>query len=246
MHHFSSYFSWHTTRTIHKGIEYISRSVSTGDDYPQWWLQLSTNVILSDHITNQNEEKKTFSSFSSPRQFHQSIQTDTESSYIQKSLSSVRINDNYQIIDQIDDGNNSRRFLPSHLNDYQINILPNDDYNRLQSSEQFNPDSNTLSLALNHQTYSTSDPSNIQDTQYHYGTHQTNRQIRTKTSENTSTTILPILLERYKRTLQERQRTTAIVNDQFLDIDDILKRYRQKIQNSDRVSLSKNIFSFFI
>jgi hypothetical protein len=242
MHHFSSYFSWHTTRTIHKGIEYISRSVSTGDDYPQWWVQLSTNLILSDHITNQNEEKNIFSS---PRQFHQSIQTDTESSYIQKSLSSIRINNNYKIIDQIDDGNNSRRFLPSHLNNYQI-----DDYNCLhrttRSSEQFNPDSNILSLALNHQTYSTSNPSNIQDIQYHYGTHQTNRQIRRKTSENPSTTILPILIERYKRTLQERQRTTAIVNDQFLNIDDILKRYRQKIQNSDRVSLSKNIFSFFI
>jgi hypothetical protein len=74
-----------TTKFIRHGIEYSNKSISTGDDYPQWWIQLSTNVILSNYITNQNEKKK--------KQFDQSIQ-------------------NYEIIDQTNDGNNSRRFLP--------------------------------------------------------------------------------------------------------------------------------------
>ncbi len=73
-----------TTKFIRHGIEYSNKSISTGDDYPQWWIQLSTNVLLSNYITNQSEKKK---------QFDQSIQ-------------------NYEIIDQINDGNNSRRFLP--------------------------------------------------------------------------------------------------------------------------------------
>jgi len=49
--------------------------------------------------------------------------------------------------------------------------------------------------------------------------------------------MLTTLLERYQRTLQQRQRATAIVNNQLLDIDDLLKRYRQKIQTPDRVIL---------
>jgi thymidylate kinase len=62
---------------------------------------------------------------------------------------------------------------------------------------------------------------------------------RTKSSESTSTTnILTTLFERYERTLKERQQAIAIVNNQSSDIDDVLKRYRQKIENSDKVNLS--------
>jgi len=55
---------------------------------------------------------------------------------------------------------------------------------------------------------------------------------RTKSSESTSTTLLASLLERYERTLRQRQRAFAIVNDELLDIDHVLKRYREKTQNS--------------
>jgi hypothetical protein len=111
-----------TTKYIRHEIEYTNQSVSTGDDYPQWWIQLPTNVLLSNYITNQGEKKKEPLSIPSPRQqqqLDQSIQTDIEienlqrsSSRIHKSSSSVTINDNYEIIDHINDGNNSRRLLP--------------------------------------------------------------------------------------------------------------------------------------
>lgn len=126
---YSSYYSGYTTKTFRNGIEYTTRSISTGDDYPQWWLQLSTNVLLSDRITNQGEEKKKYvSAAPSPRQFDQSSQTDTaynseievertrpsstRSSRLQKTSSSMTIDDNYEVIDQVNDGNNSRRMFP--------------------------------------------------------------------------------------------------------------------------------------
>jgi hypothetical protein len=119
----SSNYSWETTKILRKGIEYSTRSVSTGDDYPDWWLQLSTNVLLSNHTTNQGEKKRYTSPPPTPRQQERSIQTDSEhdihielekgrSPRTQKSSSSVTINNHYEIIDQIDDGNNARRFLP--------------------------------------------------------------------------------------------------------------------------------------
>ncbi len=49
--------------------------------------------------------------------------------------------------------------------------------------------------------------------------------------------MLATLFERYQRTLQQRQRVTTIVNDQLLDIEDILQRYRKKLQTPDRVIL---------
>ncbi len=55
---------------------------------------------------------------------------------------------------------------------------------------------------------------------------------RTKSSESTSTILLAGLLERYERTLRERQKAMTVVNHELLDIDDVLKRYRSKVQNS--------------
>jgi hypothetical protein len=70
-------------------------------------------------------------------------------------------------------------------------------------------------------------------------TNEIEQRKRTKSSESTSTNnILTTLFERYERTLKERQQAIAIVNNQSLDIDDVLKRYRQKIENSDKVNLS--------
>ena len=126
--------AWDRTRSIRHDRQYADQCVSTGDDYPLWWLQLSTNVLLSTRITNQTEERKKLSQspLPSPRpppQLDQSIQTDiepdsdhdvdknrppssTRSSRIHKSSSSITINDHYEIIDQTNDGNNSRRILP--------------------------------------------------------------------------------------------------------------------------------------
>jgi hypothetical protein len=109
------------TITIHRnGIEYKHRSISTGDDYPHWWLRLTTDTILSGLITNQNEEKEKFIPSPSPRQ-DQSVQTDVEksrtlssskSSRIQKTSSSTTTTSNhYQFIDETDDRNNAKRFL---------------------------------------------------------------------------------------------------------------------------------------
>ena len=133
---------WERRTSFRHGREYLDQCVATGDDYPLWWLQLSTNVLLSTQITNQSEEKKKISPspIPSPRQFDQSIQTDmepdsdhdldktrppssTRSSRIQKSSSSITINDTYEIIDQTNDGNNSRRVLPFHEQHQRVNLI---------------------------------------------------------------------------------------------------------------------------
>lgn len=64
---------------------------------------------------------------------------------------------------------------------------------------------------------------------------------RTKSSESTSTSVLASLLERYERTLCERERTTAFANEEFIDIDDVIKRYRAKIQNSAITTRSNTV-----
>lgn len=140
-----SSISWERRKSFRHGREYLDQCVATGDDYPLWWLQLSTNVLLSTQITNQSEEKKKISPspIPSPRQqqqLDQSIQTDiepdsdhdldktrppssTRSSRIQKSSSSITINDTYEIIDQTNDGNNSRRMLPFHDQHQRVNFI---------------------------------------------------------------------------------------------------------------------------
>lgn len=55
---------------------------------------------------------------------------------------------------------------------------------------------------------------------------------RTKSSESTSTLLLTNLLERYERSLRERQKAITIVNNELLDIDDVVKYYRQKLSSS--------------
>lgn len=94
-------------------------------------------------------------------------------------------------------------------------------------------DYKTFACSLHHhpqQSYSTPDHFNGQIS-CHCFSNETPR-IRTKSSESASTNVLASLLERYEKTLRERQRAFAIVNDQLLDIDDVLKHYRRKIENS--------------
>ena len=102
----------------HNNIEYKHRSISTGDDYPPRWRRLTTNMILSNFITSQNEEKK-FLSPSSPRQ-NQSLQTNIEESRtlspsrlsrIQKRPSSTVTSNHYEIINDVDDENNAKQSL---------------------------------------------------------------------------------------------------------------------------------------
>jgi len=69
-------------------------------------------------------------------------------------------------------------------------------------------------------------------------------QVRTKSSESSSTTLLVSLLERYEKTLRERQRAMTIANEQLLDIDGVLKRYRGKIENPTTTQ-SNRVMKFF-
>ena len=127
----SSSTSWEITSRFRRGVEYVNRAVSTGDDYPSWWLQLSTNVLLSDYLTNQGESKQKLvvvvqppappASVSPRDRQEQSVQTDVEkvpppssarSSRVRNSSSSMTTSNHYQFIDEIDDGNNDQRQLP--------------------------------------------------------------------------------------------------------------------------------------
>ena len=129
----SSMPSWEITSFYRRGVEYINRSVSTGDDYPHWWLQLSTNVILSDHLPRQDGTKVfhekivqpsvEIPSPISPRSLQdQSVQTENDrigppssirSSRVRNSSSSMTMSNHYQLIDEIDDGNNDQRYFIS-------------------------------------------------------------------------------------------------------------------------------------
>lgn len=180
--------------------EYKHRSTSTGDDCPHWWTRLTTDFILSNLIRNLNEEKEIFAP--SPR-CHQSVQTDLDKSG--PSSSSIT-SYHYEIIDDIDRSNLTKRYLTYSENSQRIDSGLSDCQIESSSIRDFEHSHRQLS-------YST--PRN-----------------RTKSSESTSTSILANLLERYERSLRERQRTIAIVNNELLDIDDVLKYYREKIQNS--------------
>lgn len=119
------------TITIYRnGIEYKHRSTSTGDDYPHWWVCLTTDLILSDIITNQNEEKEKYILPPSPHRQDQSIQTDFEKSrptsstrssrFPKTSSSSATTSNHYEIIDEIDDGNNTKRYLTFSENSQRV------------------------------------------------------------------------------------------------------------------------------
>ncbi|CAF4697537.1 unnamed protein product [Rotaria sp. Silwood1] len=264
---FSSNSDYDIKTMIRNGIRYSNQSVSTGDDYPQWWLQLPANIILSSFITRHNEQHNTYINFISSRQQDQSIQTitkqdteiesvrnqilsSTQSPHIQKSSSSITISNNYEIIDQIDDGNNARRLFPlinhrprsdlygdidHHLSNGQFETLSSDENDRLHrartSSKYSDTGYNTHTSTIDQISYSTPNPCNIQ-VPYRCSTNEIYQRTRTKSSENTSSTVLATLIERYERSLRERQRSIAIINNELLDIDDVLQYYREKLQNS--------------
>ena len=92
-------------------------------------------------------------------------------------------------------------------------------------------DYNTFVSSLNQQSYSTPDHQSDRISS-HCFSNDTPR-IRTKSSGSSSTTVLSSLLERYEKTLRERQQAMVIANEELLDVDDddVLKRYRGKTQN---------------
>jgi hypothetical protein len=113
-----------TVSFYRNGIEYKHRSISTGDDFPHWWLRLTTDLILSDLITNQSEEKEKSKPPPSPRQ-DQSVQTDLDKSGPSSSNRSSRMpkssssSTRYEFIDEINDGNNAKRILTYSGNNSQ-------------------------------------------------------------------------------------------------------------------------------
>ena len=107
-----------------RGIERRHQSVSTGDDYPRWWLRLSTDQLLSSEIFDRSDEtnskeKRTPSPFPSPR-LERSVQTDPPRSRslspplrlptIQRSSSRTTITNRFEIVDEIDLGNREVRY----------------------------------------------------------------------------------------------------------------------------------------
>ena len=137
----------------------------------------------------------------------------------------------------------------SHLSDYHTEVSSARDETRRHrrrttSSKQSDSDYHTYASTINQQSFSTPElPLQTERTSIHSSTIEFTPRQRTKSSESSSNTALNILLERYERTFKERQRAIAIVNDQFLDIDDVLKRYRPRIENPDRVNLFKTLHS---
>ena len=92
---------------------------------------MTTDLILSDLITNQNEEKEKFIPPPSPRQ-DQSVQTDVEksrptsstrSSRFPKSSSSTTTSNHYQLVDEIEDGNNTKRYLTYSENSQRVRFI---------------------------------------------------------------------------------------------------------------------------
>jgi viroplasmin and RNaseH domain-containing protein len=139
--------------------------------------------------------------------------------------------------------------LDSHLSDTQIETSSNHTNSHLRqtrtSSKQSDSDYHTLSSPLNQQSYSASDHQNVQPSSY-CSSVETSRRTRTKSGESTSTTVISTLFERYEKTLRERQRTVAIVNDELLDIDKVLKHYRDKLQKPVSTQSDKVFFLILI
>ena len=105
--------------TFHRlGKEYKHRPTSTGDDFPHWWLRLTTDLILADFITNQGEEKEKSLPPPSPRH-DQSIQTDVEKSR----PSSTTTSNHYESIDELGDESHRQRVWSTEKISYFVDCL---------------------------------------------------------------------------------------------------------------------------
>jgi len=115
------------------------------------------------------------------------------------------------------------------------------------SSKQSDSDYQTFASALNKQSYSTPEPYNYVQTTSGYSSTYENEPIQP--SRNTSTTVLTNLLQRYERTLQQRQTPIVVVNDRSLDVQNLIQKYKDKVEQADRVNSTfffALIYSFFL
>lgn len=127
--------------------------------------------------------------------------------------------------------------VDSHSSDVQIDRVSLT--GKMTSSKYSETDYNQFVASLNEQnqqSYSTPEPPPIRVI-CHCSSNETLRS-RTKSS---STTLLSTLLERYEKTLRERQQAMSIANEQLLDTTDLLKRYQGKIDNSLQTSTSNMV-----
>lgn len=108
------------------------------------------------------------------------------------------------------------------------------------SSKHSEADYNLFVSSLNHQQQSSTPENQSSRTERHYSSMNTTP-IRGRRTDSESTGVLANLLERYEKTLRERQRAFTIINDQLLDIDDVLNHYRNKVQNIEQSNAVSNL-----
>ncbi|CAF1129915.1 unnamed protein product [Adineta ricciae] len=167
------------------------------------------------------------------------------------SSSSVTISNRYQVVDQIDDEQTTPRALPgtsqrldspgdldSHFSDMQIETSSRNSARsrRVTSSSGYN----SFDLALSRRTYSTPDLDNSLPTEIPSNIEITHPAPAT-VSDNISSTLLQTLMERHERTVQDRRRTTAMINDELYDIGQIVQNYRERIRDPVTTNTSKTM-----
>lgn len=130
----------------------------------------------------------------------------------------------------------SRGDLDSHLSDYQTDTSSPRGTSCLRattmSSKQSDTGYNTIASNFDQLSHSTYDRYTMQSP-LNASFYENSQKVPTKSPEPASTTVLATLLERYEKTLRERQRTIAMLDNELLDIDDVIKHYREKIRTFD-------------
>ena len=112
----------------------------------------------------------------------------------------------------------------------------------MTSSKQSETDYNQFVASLNeqnHQSYSTPEPHSTARVICRCSSN-TNLRSRTKSSESTSTALLSTILERYEKTVRDRQHAMIIANEQLADVSDLLKRYQGKVEYCQATSSSSS------
>lgn len=295
--------TWEINSFDQAGRQHKNQSISTGDDYPQWWLQLSTNIILSERITRQGETKLIEEQrippasplpvvLPSPRSVHeQSVQTDvttspakdrrspSKSTHVSNASSPLNMSSQYQFIDYYDDGNNNFRLpvYPEHRsrveeeflsrnfdrhfsvrlcfqhdsqtdnavrgNEYSNGYVINPDSERkhrtTSTSKHSETDYNTFASDLNRGGYSTPDNRRLSVSQ-HTSFNEAKANSSRRTPNPAANVSVDDLLERYERTFRDRQRALTIINNQSMFIDDLIEKYRGKLNNSSSSSATNN------
>ena len=103
---------------------------------------------------------------------------------------------------------------------------------------------NSFDLALSRRTYSTPDLDNSLPIEILPNVEITHP-VPPTVSDNISSTLLQTLMERHERTVQDRRRTTAMINNELYDIGQIVQNYRERIRDPITTHTTKvNLLSF--